>query len=384
MTEHLANRRAHEQLESNERAGGIAREPKEGRAVEHAERDGLAGAHGDAVEQDLALALHEGRHVVVIARRSAARGHHDIAFTGGAANELANSVLIVGRDAVQRRLGARVARGRHEGRRVHVANLAARGHDGAVHELCAQRDDAHARRPMHRHRVRPGVREQAGAGGRNDLARPHDHIAATRLEPRLANILAHACGLAKRHVGALIPIPVEHLDDLVLDHGVDALRHGGAGHDAHRLALPNRALEHMARGLVPNDLEDHGMPIVGLRKIAGVHRVPVHGAIGKRGEVDVGRHVPRQRAPDRAPGHDLLDGRLGHMAHDDIERLLDQDHVRVGIVVLSHGASPLDVVAVVALDSRRSPRGRRRGRCTRPHGSVRAKGQSAEYILMRE
>ncbi|VWM24843.1 Uncharacterised protein [Collinsella intestinalis] len=157
MPHHLAQRRAHEQLKAHERAGGVAREAEKRRLAQQAKGHGFARLDGDTVEEDLAFALDERRHIVVIAGGRAAGRHHDIALRRRATDELADTLLVVGRDAVEHGLCARLAGRRHERGPVDISDLAARGNRTGIDELGAERDDAHARGAMHRHERMAGI-----------------------------------------------------------------------------------------------------------------------------------------------------------------------------------------------------------------------------------
>ena len=112
-TAHLANRRAREHLKAHIRRRGIARKPQIRLAAEQAKRDGLARTHRDAIEQHLALAPDERRHVVVVACRGATARNDKIALQHGAMHQLGNRLLIIGRNAVEHGLGSCIERFGH-------------------------------------------------------------------------------------------------------------------------------------------------------------------------------------------------------------------------------------------------------------------------------
>ena len=125
---HLADRRAGEHLKAHIRRRGIARKPQIRLAPKQTKRDGFTGTHRDAIEQHLALAPDQRRHIVVIARRSAAARNDKIALLHRAMHKLGNRLLIIGRNAVEHGLGSCIECFGHQRRRVGVANLPARRH----------------------------------------------------------------------------------------------------------------------------------------------------------------------------------------------------------------------------------------------------------------
>ena len=90
---------------------------------------------------------------------------------------------------------------------------------------------------------------------------------------------------------ALVTVAVKDLDDLVLHHGIGTLGNRCARHDANRLARANRALKHMARRLVTNNGKRHRCIAGRHGKVGRTHGVPVHGAVGKWRDVDIGHSV---------------------------------------------------------------------------------------------
>ena len=102
---HLANRRAGEHLKAHVCRRGVARKPQIGLAAEQAKRNGFAGTQRNAIEQHLALALNQRRHVVVVASRGATARNDKIALLRGAVHKLGNRPLVVGRNAVEHRVG---------------------------------------------------------------------------------------------------------------------------------------------------------------------------------------------------------------------------------------------------------------------------------------
>ena len=106
-----------------------------------------------------------------------------------------------------------------------------------------------------------------------------------------ANVLPYLGRRRKANVRALVAVTVEHIDDLVLHHGIGTLGHRRACHDADRLARTDCALKHMARGLVSDNVERHRRLARRLRQVRRAHGISVHSAVGKRRDVDIGHRI---------------------------------------------------------------------------------------------
>ena len=159
---------------------------------------------------------------------------------------------------------------------------------------------------MHLHARIPGARQQAGAGRSHNLAGVHHNIASMRFLSSRANVLPHFSRRRKTNVRALVAVTVEHIDDLVLHHGIGAFGYRRARHNADRLARADSALKHMARGLVSDNVERHRRLARCLRQVRRAHGISVHSAIGKRRDVDIGHRVLGQGKTSRLP-HGNLD-----------------------------------------------------------------------------
>ena len=190
-TTHLADRRAREHLKAHIRRRWIARKPQVGLAPKQAKRDGLAGTHRDAIEQYLALAPDERRHIVVVARRGATARNDKIALLHGMMHQLGDRLLIIGRNAVEHGLGAGIECLGHQRRGVGIANLTTRRQLTRRDQLRAQRDDAHTWGSVHLHARVSGACQQAGAGRSHDLAGVHHNIAGMGLLGSRANVLPY-------------------------------------------------------------------------------------------------------------------------------------------------------------------------------------------------
>ena len=115
---------------------------------------------------------------------------------------------------------------------------------------------------------------------------------------------------------ALVAVAVEHLDDLVLHHGIRTPGHRRARHDADRLARADCALKHMARGLVSDNVERHRRLVRCLRQVRRAHGVSVHSAVGKRRDIDIGHRVLGQGKTGGLPYGNLDNFRHLHLRKD--------------------------------------------------------------------
>ena len=221
-------------------------------------------------------------------------------------HQLANRLLIVGRNTVEHGLGAGIERLGHQRRGVGVANLPARRQLTRRDQLRAQRDNAHARSGMHLHVRIPCARQQTRARRSHDLAGVHHNIAGMGLLGSRANVLSHLGRRREANVRALVAVTIEHVNDLVLHHGIGAFGHRRACHNADRLARADSALKHMARGLVSDNVERHRRLARCLRQVRRAHGISVHSAVGKRRDVDIGHRVLGQGKTSRLP-HGNLD-----------------------------------------------------------------------------
>ena len=159
---------------------------------------------------------------------------------------------------------------------------------------------------MHLHARISGARQQAGARRSHDLAGVHHNIASMRFLSSRANVLPYLGRRRKANVRALVAVTVEHIDDLVLHHGIGTLGHRRACHDADRLARTDCVLKHMARGLVSDNVERHRRLARCLHQVRRAHGISVHSAVGKRRDIDIGHRVLGQGKTSRLP-HGNLD-----------------------------------------------------------------------------
>ena len=162
-----------------------------------------------------------------------------------------------------------------------------------------------------------GACQQASAGRGHNLAGTHHDVAGMGLLGGRANVLPHFSRRRKAHVRALVAVAVKHLDDLVFHHSIRTLGHRRACHDADSLARGDYAIEHMARGFVPHDGKRHGRIGGRFGEVDGMHGISIHGAVGKRRDVDIGRGVLGQGKTGRLPHGNLDNFGAIHVRQDD-------------------------------------------------------------------
>ena len=116
---------------------------------------------------------------------------------------------------------------------------------------------------------------------------------------------------------ALVAVTDEHIDDLILHHGIGTFGYRRARHDADRLTRGDYAIEHMARGFVPHDGKRHGRIGGRFGEVDGMHGISVHSAVGKRRDVDIGHRVLCQGKTDGLPHGNLDNFGAIHVRQDD-------------------------------------------------------------------
>ena len=131
-----------------------------------------------------------------------------------------------------------------------------------------------------------------------------------------ANVLPHFSRRRKTNVRALVAVTVEHIDDLVLHHGIGAFGYRRARHDADRLARADCALKHMARGFVSDNVERHRRLARCLCQVRRAHGISVHSAVGKRRDIDIGHRVLGQGKTSRLPHGNLDEIRRSNVRQD--------------------------------------------------------------------
>ena len=166
---------------------------------------------------------------------------------------------------------------------------------------------------MHLHARVPGACQQARTSRRHNLTGTHHDVAGMGFFGSRANVLPHLSRRREADVRALVAIAVEHVDDLVLHHGIGALWHRRARHNADRLARADRTLKHMTRRLVANNGKRHRSIAGGRTKVDGAHGITVHGAVGKWRDVDIGHGFLGQGKAGRLPYGNLDNPGRTHM-----------------------------------------------------------------------
>ena len=279
-------RRAHEELEPDERRHRVPRQPEDERRASDGERDRLARLHGHAPEHLLAPELRErGPDEVVPPDGHAARGDEDVRLEP-ARQRCARRLLVVlhGREPLDDRAG-RGELGR-ERERVRLVDLA-----GA--ERLSRRAELGSRREHDRPRPASAAeRRRTRSGERADLRRPEDDAGS---DDDVAG--AHVAG-ARPHV---LPLPERCVDDdpvvnlvnnLDRRHRVGSLRDDAAGRDPDRLAARESSFRRPP-GRRPRD--DGELP----GDVRGPDGVPVHRRARERRQVDgrpcrLGEHTSRR------------------------------------------------------------------------------------------
>ena len=223
-------------------------------------------------------------------------------------HELGDRLLIIGRNAVEHGLGAGIECFGHQRRRVGIANLPVRRQLTRRNQLRAQRDDAHTWGSVHLHARVSGACQQTRARRSHNLAGVHHNIAGMGLLGGRANILPHLGRRREPHTRALVAVTVEHINDLVLHHGIGTFGYRRARHDADCLARADCALKHMARGLVSDNVEHHRRLARCLRQVRRAHGISVHSAVGKRRDVDIGHRI-------------LGQGKTGGLPHGNLDEI---------------------------------------------------------------
>ena len=240
-------------------------------------------------------------------------------------HELGNRLLIIRRNAVEHGLGSCIECFGHQRRGVGIANLTARRYLTRCDQFRAQRDDAHTWGSVHLHARVTGACQQARARRSHDLAGVYHNIAGMGLLGGRANVLPHLGRRREANVRALVAVAVKHLDDLVFHYGVGTLGHRRACHDADGLARANHALKDMTRRLVPHDRKRHGRISGRFGEVDGAHGIPVHGAVGKRRNVDIGHSILGQGKTSRLPHGNLDEVRRSNVRHNNRLRVLQRN-----------------------------------------------------------
>ena len=240
-------------------------------------------------------------------------------------HQLGNRLLIIGRNAVEHGLGAGIECFGHQRRRIGVANLPARRHAARCDQFRAQRDNAHTRGSVHLHARVSGACQQTRARRSHDLAGMHHNIAGMGLLGGRANVLPYLGRRREPHMRALVAVAIEHVDDLILHHGIGTFGYRRARHDADRLAHADRALKDMTRCLVSDNVECHWRLARRLRQVRRAHGIPVHGAVGKRRDVDIGHRVLCQEKTGGLPHGNLDEIRRSNVRQNNRLRILQRN-----------------------------------------------------------
>ena len=296
--------RQREQLERQGGRDGVAGRAEHRRAVDDAEHHRVSRLDGDAVHEQRARPLHDGRRVVVAPGARAGDDDHEVGRGRSLPHRGRDPVGVVGEDRRCLDLAAGFLRLRGEHQRVRVDELTRRRRRAADRpDLVAGRDHEHARRAADRQR---GV---AGGRGRGEVDGPQP-VPLGQQQLGRADVLADRAHVLPRgdrraHLGnAALPV------QLLAHHDrVEALRQRVAGvDDGEPLHLHRRRL---------------GRP-EGVRR---AHRDPVHCSrvVGGRGaqRPDGRRGHAAERVGER--GLDRLDPAPLQRAQPGCQRLLGGD-----------------------------------------------------------
>ena len=257
---------------------------------------------------------------VVLADRGAAERHENV--EGGAFGRGERPVEVLRRVAGDAEIDRRTARlRRHAGEREHVGgdDLVRPDRLAGQDQLVAGGEHAHMRPRPH---LQAGMAH--GGGERQPrrvepLARPQQHLALAKVEPRRAD------EGARLHRGRDRDRVALRLRVLLDDDRVGAGRHRRAGEDAHRLARPEGEAGAASGDALAGDAQ-------AARRVLAAHRPAVHGG-SRKGRLRAERgEVGGERATGALGERDLL-GRNGarHRGEDAGERLRDRQE--------AHGAS---------------------------------------------
>ena len=240
-------------------------------------------------------------------------------------HQLGNRLLIIGRNAVEHGLGAGIECLGHQRRGVGIANLTARRYPTRCDQFRAQRDNAHAWGSVHLHTRVSGACQQTRARRSHDLAGVHHNIAGMSLLGGRANVLPYPGRRREANVRELVAVAIEHVDDLVLHHGIGTFGYRRASHDADCLARADCAPKHMTRGLVSDNVERHWRLARCLHQVRRAHGISVHSAVGKRRDVDIGHRILGQRKTGGLPHGNLDEIGRSNVRQDNRLRVLQRN-----------------------------------------------------------
>ena len=229
-------------------------------------------------------------------------------------------------------------------------------------DLVAGGHHRHAQAAAHAHLGDAERGDEAELGGAAALAGGDRHPALGEVLAGVAQVLALLLTGGDEHAIVLAAGHFLH------DDGVGALRDGGAGHDAHRLA----GADHAGEGAAGEGGADHRERAFTLgAEVGGAHGVAVHRGVVVRGHVARRDHVLGEHAAERgAHGHALAPGDGGERAEDRRACGIDGEEAAVvaacGVGIHASGPSSMGdrAASLGTLTARRRSAGRS-GTCSR-------------------
>src|ERR1022692_1566897 len=260
---HIGEHRRGEDIEGQRGGHRIARGTENGRAVDHAQHHGVAGAHRDAVYRQGAELSHDPGGVVVAAGARACHDDQQIAAGHGGADGLGNASRVVrlDRQAVRFAAGLACLDGQHE--RVGIEDLPRAGLRADGPYLVAGGQHANPRAAPDEEIGGPG----GGGGGEVDRAQP---VTLRQQQLGCAHVLAdRAHMLIRGHGRTQLRAAAAVVHVLAHDDRVAPVRHRVAGVDH----------------VVGARIQVYGCRLAGAEGVGGEHGDAVHaGRVeGRRG-----------------------------------------------------------------------------------------------------
>ncbi len=303
-------RRAHEELERNQRRHGVPRQAEDQGCAADGERHRLSRPHGHAPEHLLRAERRErAPHQVLDAHRHPARRDEHIRVERSL-EERTGLALVVGHRPVLRDLGARRAAQCRQQRTVGLVDLARLEWLAGFPQLATRRDDRNPRAWA------ASDGGNTGSGGGPDLGCAEDRAGATD-------------DLTRANVATGRPDVVTEGNALQLDRAVEAGclldRHDRVGSLRHHRAGGNRdrltGAELMPCGCAGRRTSRQSQDA---RRLDGPHGVTVHGRTGKRRQVDHRQHVSRANPAGSSVDRHQFGRRGVDAAEDEGQRFLDR------------------------------------------------------------
>ena len=293
--------RAHErdadEAEDDQRGARVSRQPDQRHAATVGKQRRLARLDRQPVADDLAEARGHARGEIAGAHGGAGRHDDDVVLRDGLAEHAFELGRLVGNDAAQHRLAARLADEARQRGGAGITHLAGRRCPGARrHDLVTGRDDAHAGRDVGGELGDAGRGEQPEIGSAERAARRREDVAGRGLLAGLQDAVAR--GDAAQDLDM-----ARHRVARVLDHhdGVRSARDQPAGRDLQRRARADLAFRSAAHHHGAGDLEQRRQGLAGGVRVGRPDGVAVDGCARPARQLLAGRGRPRparRRAPE--------------------------------------------------------------------------------------